>query len=88
MSVHNTTNSGTPGFSRREFLTASCLGICGARVGLQVTPLMAGQVARSAEIPNIDPGYVGPQFFDKREEEALREVLARSAPAGPAPAVV
>jgi 8-amino-3,8-dideoxy-alpha-D-manno-octulosonate transaminase len=31
-------------------------------------------------VPNISPGYVGPQFFDKREEEALLEVLESRSP--------
>ena len=80
MSVHNTMNRGASRFSRREFLTASCLGVCGAGLGLGTQRLMASQAAKPAELPNIDPGYVGPQFFDKREEEALREVLESGSP--------
>ncbi len=80
MSVHNIMNRGTSSFSRREFLTASCLGVCGAGLGLGTERLMASQVAKPAELPNIDPGYVGPQYFDKREEEALQEVLESGSP--------
>jgi 8-amino-3,8-dideoxy-alpha-D-manno-octulosonate transaminase len=29
---------------------------------------------------NIDPGFVGPQFFDEREEEALMDVLESGSP--------
>ncbi|RPJ29845.1 MAG: aminotransferase class I/II-fold pyridoxal phosphate-dependent enzyme, partial [Planctomycetaceae bacterium] len=78
MSVHNTTNRGASSLSRREFLTASCLGVCGA--GLGARPLMAEQGGKAAEMPNIDPGYVGPQFFDKHEEEALQEVIESRSP--------
>jgi len=78
MSVDDTMKRGAPSFSRREFLTASCLGICGAGIGTR--RLMAEQAGKSVQLPDIDPGYVGPQFFDKREEEALREVLESGSP--------
>jgi 8-amino-3,8-dideoxy-alpha-D-manno-octulosonate transaminase len=42
--------------------------------------LTAKEAAKSPGVPDIDPGYVGPQFFDKREEEALREVLESGSP--------
>ncbi len=78
MSMHNTTNRGPSSLSRRQFLAASCLGVCGAGVGTK--PLVAGQPGKAADVPDIDPGYVGPQFFDKREEEALQEVLESGSP--------
>ena len=31
-------------------------------------------------MPDIDPGYIGPQFFDEREEQALLEVLESRSP--------
>jgi 8-amino-3,8-dideoxy-alpha-D-manno-octulosonate transaminase len=31
-------------------------------------------------MPSINPGYVGPQFFDKHEEQALLEVLEAGSP--------
>jgi len=34
----------------------------------------------SGDIPDIDPGYVGPQFFDKQEEQALLDVLESGSP--------
>jgi 8-amino-3,8-dideoxy-alpha-D-manno-octulosonate transaminase len=39
---------------------------------------MAG--AKQKEVPNIEPGDIGPQFFDKREEEALLDVLESRSP--------
>jgi len=82
MSVHKTTTTSTsvPSLSRRAFLTTSCLGVCGAGLGLGTRRLLAEQAAKSPELPNIDPGYVGPEFFDKREEEALLEVLESGSP--------
>lgn len=80
MSTHDSSRKGGPSFSRRQFLATSCLGVCSAGLGLGTGRLMAGQAAPSAEVPNIDPGYVGPQFFDKQEEEALREVLESGSP--------
>ncbi|HNS21306.1 MAG TPA: DegT/DnrJ/EryC1/StrS family aminotransferase [Sedimentisphaerales bacterium] len=66
--------------SRRDLLTAGCLAASAAGIGLQARPLRAGQAAQSGQIPNIDPGYVGPQFFDKKEEQALLEVLESGSP--------
>lgn len=80
MSLHDTICSEVSQLSRRQFLATSCLGVCGAGLGLGTRRVTAGQAAQSAELPNIDPGYVGPQFFDKREEEALREVLESGSP--------
>ncbi|MBN2133841.1 MAG: DegT/DnrJ/EryC1/StrS family aminotransferase [Sedimentisphaerales bacterium] len=67
--------------TRRGFLRTSCLGICGAGVGLRA-PRLLGQAhpASSVAVPHIDPGYIGPQFFDEREEEALLEVLESGSP--------
>jgi 8-amino-3,8-dideoxy-alpha-D-manno-octulosonate transaminase len=80
MSLHDINHNESSLFSRRQFLTTSCLGVCGAGLGLGARRLMAGQAAQSPEPPDIDPGYVGPQFFDQREEEALREVLESGSP--------
>jgi dTDP-4-amino-4,6-dideoxygalactose transaminase len=78
MSAHETAKKEVSSFSRREFLMASCLGVCGAAIDAK--PLMAERASQPADLPNIDPGYIGPQFFDKREEEALREVLESGSP--------
>jgi len=80
MSMQDVTSGNGSHLSRRQFLTTSCLGVCGATIGLRTTRLMAGQAATSSELPNMDPGYIGPQFFDKREEDALREVLESGSP--------
>jgi dTDP-4-amino-4,6-dideoxygalactose transaminase len=80
MSLHDSHHSESSSFSRRQFLATSCLGVCSASLKWGAQPLVAGQAAQSPELPDIDPGYVGPQFFDQREEEALREVLESGSP--------
>jgi 8-amino-3,8-dideoxy-alpha-D-manno-octulosonate transaminase len=45
------------------------------------TPSLGGaENPKSTDLPNIDPGFVGPQFFDKQEEQALQEVLEAGSP--------
>ncbi len=73
-------NANSPGVSRRNFLTVGCLAASAAGVGLHARPLRAGQTGATGGIPDIDPGYVGPQFFDKQEEQALLEVLESGSP--------
>jgi len=80
MNVHDTTSGSASHLSRRQFLMTSCLGVCGAGIGLQAARVMAQPAGASAEVTNINPGYVGPQFFDKREQEALQEVLESGSP--------
>jgi len=80
MSTHHITDSRVSHLSRRGFLATSCLGVCGVGLALGTTRLAAKEAAKAPDVPNIDPGYVGPQFFDKREEEALREVLESGSP--------
>lgn len=67
--------------TRRGFLRTSCLGICGTAVGLRA-PRLLGQAnpTESVAVPHIDPGFIGPQFFDEREEQALLEVLESGSP--------
>ncbi len=62
--------------SRREFLATSCLALSGVAIGSRTGKL----IAADGTIPRIDPGYFGPQFFDKREEEALLDVLESRSP--------
>jgi 8-amino-3,8-dideoxy-alpha-D-manno-octulosonate transaminase len=79
----NTTQGGTgpsataPTFSRRRFLAtgsgAAAVALIEAR-----RPAVAAEVAGG--IPEIDPGYVGPQYFDQAEETALREVMESGSP--------
>ena len=70
----------TPNLTRREFLRAGSLAVSGAAVGFGATRLLGQERTKPADVPNIDPGYIGPQFFDKREEEALLEVLESRSP--------
>jgi 8-amino-3,8-dideoxy-alpha-D-manno-octulosonate transaminase len=66
--------------TRREFLSTSCLALSGAGIGLGAQRLLGEESPRPVAVPKIDPGYIGPQFFDKREEEALLEVLESGSP--------
>lgn len=65
--------------TRRQFLTRSCMALSGAAIGLHTARLQAG-AAYSEEISRIDPGFVGPQFFDECEERALMEVVESGSP--------
>jgi len=78
---HRTGNARSQNVTRRGFLRTSCLGICGAGVGLRA-PRLLGQAnpAEPGALPRIDPGFIGPQFFDERETEALLEVLESGSP--------
>ena len=66
--------------TRRKFLTAGCIALSGAGIGLRPQRLLGQESRKPTAMPNINPGYVGPQFFDKREEEALLEVLESRSP--------
>ena len=66
--------------TRREFLTTSCMALSGAGVGLMAQGLSGKEDPKPTEMPDINPGYVGPQFFDKREQDALLEVLESGSP--------
>jgi len=66
--------------TRRQFLGAGCMALSGAALGLQAQRLGAQSSSAAAGISKIDPGYVGPQFFDEREERALLEVLESGSP--------
>jgi dTDP-4-amino-4,6-dideoxygalactose transaminase len=67
------------GLTRRAFLAAGCMTASWAAMGAR-TPSVSAADAEKMDIENIDPGYIGPQFFDKREEEALLEVLESGSP--------
>jgi 8-amino-3,8-dideoxy-alpha-D-manno-octulosonate transaminase len=47
---------------------------------LRLRPALANPQSSPAEVPDIDPGFVGPQFFDEKEEQALKEVLESGSP--------
>ncbi len=75
-----TTNARNHSLTRRKFLATGCIALSGAAVGSHAGKLLASQTPKPPDIPNIDPGYVGPQFFDEREEQALLEVLEARSP--------
>jgi len=56
------------------------MAFSGAAIGLSAQKLPARAAAASAQIPRIDPGFIGPQFFDEREEQALLDVLESGSP--------
>jgi 8-amino-3,8-dideoxy-alpha-D-manno-octulosonate transaminase len=72
--------AGNHNVTRREFLSKSCLAISGTALALNSQELLGRQSTTSNAMPNIDPGYIGPQFFDEREEQALLEVLESRSP--------
>ena len=65
-----------PYLDRRKFLTTSCAALSGAAIAFGAKELSGAHT----DVPNIDPGYIGPQFFDEREEQALLEVLESRSP--------
>ena len=54
-------------------LSASAAGLGSRKLFGKATP-------KPKEPPNIDPGFIGPQFFDKHEEQALLDVLESRSP--------
>ncbi len=71
-------NTEKQSITRRNFLKTSCIALSGAATSLGTQKLLGKE--RPTEIPNINPGYIGPQFFDRHEEEALLEVLESRSP--------
>lgn len=63
-------------FTRREFLAGGLAAVAATATGLGAEASTPGAEA----IGPIDPGYVGPQFFDQQEMEALREVMESGSP--------
>jgi len=61
--------------TRRQILAAGCMAVSGAGISFGGQPTTPAGAADAADIPNIEPGYVGTPFFDKQEEQALLEVL-------------
>jgi 8-amino-3,8-dideoxy-alpha-D-manno-octulosonate transaminase len=78
--VRSRRDAGNHNFTRREFLSTSCLALSGTALALSAQKLPGKESTTSNTMPNIDPGYIGPQFFDKREEEALLDVLESRSP--------
>jgi len=73
-------HTGNANLNRRQFLSGGCAALSAAAVGIGTQTLLGADTRTPADIPNIDPGFVGPQFFDKREEQALLEVLESGSP--------
>ena len=72
--------AGSNNFTRRQFLSKSCMALSGTTLALNVKKLPGQDNTTSNAMSDIDPGYVGPQFFDEREEKALLEVLESRSP--------
>jgi 8-amino-3,8-dideoxy-alpha-D-manno-octulosonate transaminase len=70
----------TQNITRRRFLATSCLGVCGIGVGLGPKKLFGRESSKAIDVPNINPGYIGPQFFDEREKQALLDVWESGSP--------
>jgi dTDP-4-amino-4,6-dideoxygalactose transaminase len=80
MTAQRSAGNVTPGtLSRRDFLGAGCLAASAAGMGFSARRAR-GEAAPSGGVSDIDPGFVGPQFFDEKEEQALREVLESGSP--------
>ncbi len=79
MTAHQNPNVAHPqGLSRRGFLAKSCLAASALR--MQTVRASSQSKSTSPGISEIDPGYVGPQFFDEKEQQALREVVESGSP--------
>ena len=73
MITHDTKKNVENGnITRREFLASGCLTMPAIGIGLGARSLLAKAGPSPAEIGKIDPGFIGPQFFDEHEAEALR----------------
>lgn len=70
-------DSGQHDVTRRQFLATSSAAMT---LALGMERLRGAEAPKVLEVPTIDPGYVGPQFFDKQEERALLEVLEQGSP--------
>jgi len=75
-----TKHAGHQGLSRREFLMTGCLAASISSSNLSMSPVLGRERLNSTEVMNIEPGFVGPQFFDDREERALLDVLESGSP--------
>ena len=81
MTTQNITkNAKKQNLTRRKFLTTGCMVLSGAGIGLGAQRLLGEESPKPITVPNIEPGFVGPQFFDEREEKALLEVLESRSP--------
>lgn len=65
--------------TRREFLGRGMAAVSVAAVALETGSATAAEPA-AGNMGTIDPGYVGPQFYDQHEAAALREVVESGSP--------
>jgi 8-amino-3,8-dideoxy-alpha-D-manno-octulosonate transaminase len=70
----------TQNVTRRSFLAKGCLAVSGVGMGFGPKRLLGRETSRTIDVPNINPGYIGPQFFDEREKQALMEVMESGSP--------
>lgn len=81
--------------NRRQFLlrtsaVAGGAGLAWGAFGVTSARARATEATPPTELPRIDPGYVGPAFFDEQERQALLEVWEARSPFrywGPTPPV-
>jgi 8-amino-3,8-dideoxy-alpha-D-manno-octulosonate transaminase len=73
-------NGAITNLTRRDFLTKSCIALSAVKVGSGAQKPPAQEASKALDPPDIDPGYIGPQFFDKAEERALLDVLESGSP--------
>ena len=66
--------------TRRQFLTTSCIALSTVGIGSGAQKPPGQETPKPLDAPDIDPGYIGPQFFDEAEERALLEVLESGSP--------
>ena len=79
MTAQQTSNITHPrNLSRRGFLAQTCLAASALRVHAATTNPPSKSTPPG--VSEIDPGYVGPQFFDEKEQQALREVVESGSP--------
>lgn len=63
-----------PALPRCPFPRTGAVALAGTAIGLTTQDLPGAEGFKAGEAPNMDPGLVGPQFFDKQEEQALPEI--------------
>lgn len=73
-------NGGIRSLTRRSFLAAGCIALSGSGLGPGAHALLAQAGPKPVDAPDIEPGYIGPQFFDENEKQALMEVMESGSP--------
>ena len=73
-------NGGIGNLTRRKFLAAGCIALSGSGISPGAHALLAQAGPKLADTPDIEPGYIGPQFFDEQEKQALMEVMESGSP--------